>query len=239
MRAGIFKTKITKVFDMGVQETRHFQLDFGPGTEFDFEPGQFVNTLAPSAEDPQKIIKRPYSIASAPYEKGHLDLCWKRVGGGFMTNYLWKLKEGDTLQIQGPLGRFTLKQPLPKRIAFVATGTGIAPFRAMIYDLLHKRTDRDLWLLFGNRYDTDILYHEEWKALEKKHSNFHYAPTVSRTPGWGGEEIYVQKLLPKYLKTPQDTHLYICGLTNMINEVQQTTVEMGFAKEQVFFEKYD
>lgn len=239
MRAGIFKTTIETVLDMGVQENRHFKLTFEPGTEFDFVPGQFVNAMAPSNEDPNKLIKRPYSIASAPYQKGYIDLVWKRIEGGFMTNYFWKLKQGDSLQIQGPLGRFTLKEPLPKRIAFVATGTGIAPFRSMIYHLFYQNTDREVWLLFGNRYDTDILYHEEWKALEKERPNFHYVPTVSRTPGWGGEEVYVQKLLPKYLRTPQDTHVYICGLTKMINEVQETTLQMGFPKEQVFFEKYD
>jgi NAD(P)H-flavin reductase len=156
-----------------------------------------------------------------------------------MTNYFMKLKEGDHLQIQAPLGRFVLKKPFPQRIAFVATGTGIAPFRAMIFQLLKEGTDRDLWLIFGNRYETDILYDEEWKELAEKHSNFHYVPTVSRPKTWTGEKEYVQGLLPKYLKTPADTHVYICGLTNMINEVQKTALEMGFTKEQVFFEKYD
>lgn len=239
MKAGIFSTRIEAIKDLGVQETRHFELVFEPGTAFDFEPGQFVNTMAPSSEDKAKIIKRPYSIASPPFLKGHIDLVWKRVEGGFMTNYLWKLKEGDGLQIQGPLGRFTLKQPLPKRIAFVATGTGIAPFRAMVHELFKKGTDREIWLIFGNRYETDILYDEEWKELAKQRANFHYLPAISRPQQWKGEKEYVQKLLPKYLKTPADTHVYICGLTNMINEVQKTALEMGFTKEQVFFEKYD
>lgn len=239
MKAGIFQTRIERVIDLGVQETRHFKLVFEPGTIFEFDPGQFVNTMAPSSEDKNKIIKRPYSIASAPFQKGYIDLVWKRVEGGFMTNYLWKLKEGDVLPVQGPLGRFTLKTPLPRRIAFVATGTGIAPFRAMIHQLLKDGTNRELWLIFGNRYETDILYDEEWKALAVKHSNFHYVPAVSRPQAWTGEKEYVQKLLSKYLKTPQETHVYICGLTNMINEVQKAAEAMGFAKEQVFFEKYD
>ncbi len=238
MKAGIFMTRIEELIDMGVQETRHFKLVFEPGTVFDFDPGQFVNTMAPS-DDGQKIIKRPYSIASPPYEKGYIDLVWKRVEGGFMTNYLWKLKQGDSLQIQGPLGRFLLKEPLPRHIAFVATGTGIAPFRSMIFQLFKNGTDRDIWLIFGNRYETDILYDEEWKALAKKHSNFHYLPTVSRPKTWTGEKEYVQKLLPKYLTSPQEIHLYICGLTNMINDVQKTALEIGLPKDQIFFEKYD
>lgn len=239
MKAALFNARIEKIIDMGVQETRHFKLVFEPGTSFEFEAGQFVNTMAPSNEDPQKIIKRPYSIASPPYEKGYLDLVWKRVEGGFMTNYLWKLKQGDALQIQGPLGRFGLKKPLPARIIFVATGTGIAPFRSMILQLFKDGTDREVWLIFGNRYETDVLYDEEWKELAQRHPHFHYLPTVSRPRHWKGEREYVQKVLAQHISSPQDAHLYICGLTNMINEVQKTALEMGFAKDRIFFEKYD
>lgn len=238
MKAGIFTTKIEKVIDIGVQETRHFKLVFERGALFDFEPGQFVNAMAESKEN-GKVIKRPYSIASPPYEKGYIDLVWKRVEGGFMTNYFWKLKKGDTLQVQGPLGRFGIKKPLPRRIVFVATGTGIAPFRSMILQLFKEGTDREVWLIFGNRYETDILYHEEWQALAERYSNFNYVPTVSRPQNWSGEREYVQKMLEKYIPSPQDAHLYICGLTNMINEVQNTALRMGFVKEQIFFEKYD
>ena len=239
MKAGIFTTRIDQVIEMGVQDTRHFKLVFQPPVDFDFEAGQFVNAMAPSNEDPQKIIKRPYSIASPPYEKGYFDLVWKRVEGGFMTNYFWKLKEGDQLQIQGPLGRFNLKKPLPAHLIYVATGTGIAPFRSMILQLFKDGTDRHIWLIFGNRYESDILYHDEWEDLAKKHSNFHYLPTVSRPVNWKGEKEYVQKVLAKSIRSTENSHVYICGLTNMINEVQSTALQMGFQKDQVFFEKYD
>lgn len=238
MKAAIFDTRIEKVLDLGVQETRHFKLVFPPAAPFDFDSGQFVNALVNSAEQ-GKLVKRPYSIASPPYEKGSIDLVWKRIEGGFMTNYFWKLKEGDTLQVQGPLGRFGFKKPLQKHLVFVATGTGIAPFRSMIFQLFKDGTDRDVWLIFGNRYETDILYDDEWKDLAVKHSNFHYLPTVSRPKQWTGEREYVQKVLAKQKFPPAETHVYICGLTNMINEVQKTALETGFPKEQILFEKYD
>lgn len=238
MKAAIFTTRIEKILDLGVQETRHFKLVFEPGAPFEFDAGQFVNIIA---EPPQagKTVKRPYSIDSPPYEKGYIDLVWKRVEGGLMTNHLWTLKEGDPVTIQGPLGRFGFKKPLAKRIVFVATGTGIAPFRAMIKQLFKEGTDREVWLIFGNRYETDILYDEEWKDLAQKHSNFRYLPTVSRPKHWTGETAYVQHLLRKQIPPPQDTHLYICGLTNMITEVEKAALEVGFAKDQILFEKYD
>ena len=238
MRAAIFVTTIEKIVDLGIQETRHFKCVFEPNTVFEFDPGQFVNIIA---EINQKTLKRPYSIDSPPHWKGFLDLCWKRVEGGPMTNHLWKLKEGDKLKIQGPLGRFTVKKPLPKAIIFISTGTGIAPFRAMIHELLNQGAECEIWNIFGNRYVEDILYKEEFEKLAAEHKNFHNVFTVSRPkPGtWEGETQYVQFMLKKHIQDPADKHIYICGLTNMITEVQKTATEMGFTKEQVFFEKYD
>ena len=238
MKAGIFTTTIEKIANMGVQETRHFKLVFEPGTLFDFEAGQFANVLVPETPE-HKALKRPYSIASPPIWKGFFDLCWKRVEGGIATNYMWTLKEGDKLQIQGPLGRFVVKQPLPKTIIFVSTGTGIAPFRSMFHVLLDTKAPCEIWNIFGNRYDEDILYQKEFEDLAAKHPNFHNVFTVSRPKTWKGETQYVQFMLKKHIPDPKDKHVYICGLTNMINDVQKTAAEMGFTKDQIFFEKYD
>ena len=239
MRAGIFTTTIEKLEEMGIQETHHFRLVFEPGAVFDFEAGQFANVLVPEAPD-HKAVKRPYSIASPPHWKGGFDLCIKKVEGGIATGYLWTLKQGDKLQIQAPLGRFTLKKPLPKTLIFVSTGTGIAPFRSMIHTMLHEgMTDIEIWNIFGNRYDEDILYQKEFEDLAAQYKNFHNIFTVSRPKTWKGEKEYVQFLLKKHFTDSRDKHIYICGLTNMINEVQGVAAEIGFTKDQVFFEKYN
>ncbi len=238
MKAGIFTTTIDEIIDMGVQETRHFKCVFEPNTPFDFEAGQFVNIMATHPAE-NKLIKRPYSIASPPFQKGSIDLCWKRIAGGFMTNHLWDLKKGDKLQVQGPLGRFTVKQPPPKTLVYVSTGTGIAPFRSMILQLLQDGATNEIWNIFGNRYDEDILYQKEFEDLAVKHKNFHNVFTVSRPKAWKGEKEYVQFMVKKYVPDPKDKHIYICGLTNMIMDVQKTALESGYAKEQIFYEKYD
>ncbi len=238
MKAGIFTTTIEKIADLGVQDTRHFKLVFDSGTEFDFEAGQFLNVLVPETSS-HKALKRPYSIASPPLWKGFVDLCWKRVEGGIATNFMWTLKEGDKLQIQGPLGRFTPRKPLPKTIIFISTGTGIAPFRSMIHVLLNEKAPCDIWNIFGNRFEEDVLYQEEFEELAAKHPNFRNVFTVSRPKTWKGETQYVQHMLTKYIPDAKDKHIYICGLTNMINEVAAAAAAIGFTKDQIFFEKYD
>lgn len=237
MRAGLFVTTIESITEMGVQDTRHYKLAFAPGTVFEFEAGQFFNAMIPNEV---KVIKRPYSIASSPNWKGFLDLCIKKVPGGLATEYIWTLKQGDKLEIQGPLGRFCLShKPLPKRVVFISTGTGIAPFRSMIHDLLEKKADVEIWNIFGNRYEEDVLYKEEFEELERKHTNFRNVFTVSRPKKWTGETQYVQHMLTKYITSPEGTNIYICGLTNMILEVERTALEAGFTKQQIHYEKYD
>jgi len=97
MRAGIFTTTIEEIKDLGVQDTRHFKLAFEKDVDFHFEAGQFVNIMV---ETPEKLVKRPYSIDSPPHWKGFIDLCWKRVEGGLITNILWNFKAGEKLASQ-------------------------------------------------------------------------------------------------------------------------------------------
>ncbi len=237
MKAGIFTTTIKKIVQL-TKDTKHFELHFEEGVDFDFSAGQFVSFIV-NPPGSEKTIKRPYSIASSPLQKGFIDIVWKRIEGGLVTNYSWDMNEGESLKIQGPLGRFTMKEPYPKRIAFVSTGTGIAPFRSMFHYLLQTKAPVEIFNIFGNRYESDILYQKEFEDLAEKHSNFQNVFTISRPESWQGEKEYVQFLLKKYLKEAQDTHIYICGLSNMITEVQQKAEEMGFSKDQIFFEKYD
>ncbi len=239
MKAGIFTTTIEKIENLGIQETRHFKLAFEPGTFFEFDAGQFVNLLLPETPE-RKAIKRAYSIASPPIWKGYLDLCIKLVPNGAGTPWIWTLKEGDKLTVQGPLGRFTAPKPLPKRIVYISTGTGIAPFRSTIHTLLDQKADVEIWNIFGNRFAEDLYYKEEFEELARKHSNLKNIFTVSRpNESWKGEKEYVQFMLKKHIPGPTDTSIYICGLTDMINEVVKTATEMGFEKGQIHFEKYD
>ncbi len=237
MRAGIFTTTIQEIQQFGA-DTRHFRVAFPAGTEFRFQAGQFVNFILDLPGQP-KTIKRPYSIASPPIWNGYLDFIWKRVEGGIVTNHLWDMKQGEPLKIQGPLGVFTFRKPMPKNLVFVSTGTGIAPFRSMIHELVHQGTSCKIWNFFGTRYEDQILYQNEFEELAKKYAGLRNVFTVSRPRTWTGEKDYVQILLKKYIQDVSDTHIYICGLTKMIQDVVKTATEMGFVKEQLFFEKYD
>jgi CDP-4-dehydro-6-deoxyglucose reductase len=107
---------------------RHFVFEAPQMARLDFIPGQFVS-LTDSVES--REITRAYSIASAPGEGNRFELCLNRVDDGAFSPHLFDLSPGDAVEMQPPLGTFTLRQPLRDSL-LIATGTGIAPFRSML-----------------------------------------------------------------------------------------------------------
>lgn len=230
----IFQTTLEVSYEL-CPGTKHFR--FRLHNPFSFKAGQFVMVYALNHPENRK---RPYSIASPPSLPNALEFCLNRVEGGFMSNYLCDLKGGEGVPMEGPYGKFTVREPIERGVLFVATGTGIAPFRSQIYDLLgtEKSEGKEIWLFFGIRYETDILYESEWKRLASKHPNFHYIQTISRPKNWTGEVGYVQEKIKKYITDPEGLNVYICGLPKMVEDVQATCLAMGFPKEKIHFEKY-
>lgn len=233
-------TTLGKIFHL-TDTVRTFRLRFPEGRWVPFKAGQFCMVHVPKGEHDDKPLKKAYSICSAPFETGYLDLCIKLVEGGFATNWFWTLKEGDSVTITIPYGGFVLKEPIEDDLIFIATGTGIAPLRSMAKVLLRNGFRKTILLVFGVRYEDEILYEEEFRELEKKHPNFKFIPTISRPrhpETWKGEIGYVQEKLKKYASDPKGKQIYVCGLVPMIEAVQKTAEEIGFDKKRVHFEKY-
>jgi ferredoxin-NADP reductase len=220
--------------------TCHLEFEVKGVARFGFVAGQWLSfkTNKPDGEE----ITRAYSIASSPSEDNRFALCLNRVQDGFMSNFLCDMKEGAEIRCQGPFGDFILRPPLRDTI-FIATGTGIAPFRSMLHWLLAEEArhqGKHLWLLFGNRTEQDIYYHDEFLALAGKHANFHYLPTLSRGgPEWQGLRGYVQEHVPAIVQGRTDMHAYICGLDKMIKGNRELLKGFGWDRKSILYEKYD
>ncbi|MBI2076357.1 MAG: FAD-dependent oxidoreductase [Candidatus Aenigmarchaeota archaeon] len=202
--------------------------------DMDFKPGQFV--LVKSVIEGKTVVK-PYSIASSPSVKDHIELCIRKAGP--VSGYMCSLKPGDKLDVMGPAGHFVLKEPVLSDIVFVATGTGISALLPMIDTIFEKGTDKEVWLFFGNKTEDEIIYRDRFETLANKHKNFHFAPVLSRADEkWQGERGHVQDALRKYIFNPSDKEIYVCGILAMVEEVAKIAEEMGFKKEKIYFEKY-
>jgi len=220
--------------------TKHLEFEVNRVPRFGFVPGQWLSLKATTPDGEE--ITRAYSIASPPSENGRFAFCLNRVQDGFMSNHLCNLSEGAEITFQGPFGNFILRPPLRDTI-FIATGTGIAPFRSMLHWLLadqSRHEGRQFWLLFGARYEQDLYYRDEFERLAAEHSNFHFLPTLSRGgPEWRGLRGYVQEHVPSIVGDRTDVHAYICGLDKMVNANRELLKSRGWDRKQVLYEKYD
>lgn len=220
--------------------TKHLEFEVKGIARFGFVAGQWLSfkTNKPDGEE----ITRAYSIASPPTDDNRFALCLNRVQDGFMSNFLCDMKEGEQIRCQGPFGDFILRPPLRETI-FIATGTGVAPFRSMLHWLLAdpaRHQDRQFWLVFGNRTGNDIYYHDEFLRLAEQHPNFHYRPTLSRGgPEWRGLRGHVQEHVPGTIEGRSDMHAYICGLDTMIKANRDLLKSLGWDRKSILYEKYD
>lgn len=228
-------TRLEKIFHL-TDSVHTFRLRFPEGKWPPFQAGQFCMVQVPKENG--EIKKKAYSICSAPFEEGYVDLCIKLIEGGLATNWFWTLKEGDPVTVTVPYGGFLLKEPIDNDFVFIATGTGLAPLRSMVKTLLKNGCNRSITLIFGVRYEHEVLYADEFRELEKSHNNFRFIPTISRPKAWTGEVGYVQDKLKKFITSPQGKQIYVCGLIPMIEAVEKAAAEIGFDKKQIHFEKY-
>jgi len=218
--------------------TKHLEFEVA-AEKFGFVPGQWLSLKETNAQGEE--ITRAYSIASAP-SGNRFALCLNRVQDGFMSNHLCDLAEGSQVEAQGPFGNFILKPPLRDTI-FIATGTGIAPYRGMLRWLFadpSRHLEKQFWLIYGNRTPADIYYHDELQKLAAEHPHFHYMPTLSRADeSWPGLRGYVQDHVKPFAEGRTDLHAYICGLEKMVTANRELLKSLGWDRKSILYEKYD
>lgn len=216
-------------------DVRHFVFAVPEVQSLEFTPGQFVSFTEPFHG---KAITRAYSIASVP-DGNRFELCLNRVEGGLFSPYLFSLNPGGEVEMRGPLGYFTPKEPFRDSV-FIATGTGIAPFRGFMRSDAVTASDAAITLLFGTRYEAGILYRDEFEQFERSRARFRFLPTLTRpSDGWQGRTGRVQQHLDEVLGGRTDIDVYLCGLKAMVDDVRALLKARGFDRKQIIAEKYD
>jgi glycine betaine catabolism B len=221
--------------------TRRFFIEMPEAGPFNFEPGQFVTLDLPIHEKPARRL-RSYSIASWPNGTNIFELCIVLLDGGAGTTYLFnEVTVGTKITLRGPVGVFTLhEQALQNDLFLICTGTGIAPFRSMIQQVkLYNISHKNIYLIFGCRTKSDLLYFEELKELSDAMPGFHYIPTLSREQ-WDGANGYVHAVYENILQANPNpsASFMLCGWKAMIDEAKHKIIEMGYDKKAVHSELY-
>lgn len=192
-----------------------------PNAIFNFIPGQYIDVIGPGG------IRRSYSLANAPKTDGTLELHIRAVKKGEMSHYWFSQSAAnDLLRLNGPLGTFFLRNIAQRDLIFLATGTGIAPIKAMLEALPNLSADqqpRSITVLWGARHQSDLYI--DITKLPCTHS---YIPVLSRADvTWQGQRGYVQDALLRHMPDLRNAVVYACGSDAMINGAKNTLTAAG------------
>ncbi|MBI3332324.1 hypothetical protein HYZ99_05225 [Candidatus Peregrinibacteria bacterium] len=207
---------------------------------FTFLPGQFVLFDVPASGNPQDVQTRAYSIASAPSEEDLLFVI-KLVPRGRASMWIEeRVEPGMTISFKGPFGALLLDRKTDKPYLFIATGTGIAPFRShILWSLEESHDTRPMHLIAGVVKRRDFFWEDQWKALEAEYPNLHaHASFLSGEPDWHVETGSVQERIRRIVKDPSNVSVYICGATEMVNNVQNLCHILGIPEQNIHTERY-
>jgi len=224
-----------KKFESKILRNKKFQdnnfiIEIEKPEGFTFEAGQFIMLYHDKS-------KRAFSIASTPSNET-IEILMQMHEGGKVSPYYHEKKVGDSVLLAGPFGVFKIMNPNVEELVFISAGTGLAPLRSMLKDVLEKNPDKKVTLLFGFR--NDYFFQEDLEELEKKHPNFKIHCSCSKPKDdWKGLEGRITLHIKELITSPEGKDVYITGPDKMMDDVRETLEkEIGFKEEQIHIEKW-
>ncbi len=199
---------------------------------------------ARAAADPDRMIRRAYSIASESRADEYVEFYLTLVMSGELTPRLFNLKVKDRLYV-GPkaVGVFTLDKAPGKHLLMIGTGTGLAPYMSMLRSELECNGPRTFVVVHGARYSWDLGYRTELTGLARHCANFRYIPVITRPSEdvtWRGRSGYLQNLIASgaveeetgLALTPDNFDIFMCGNPGMIESIIGWAEARGFTRDK-------
>ena len=205
--------------------------------EFPFFAGQYLDVMLPQNR------RRSFSIANAPDRDQLIELHIRKVASGEFTQQLFNgMKEKTLLRIEGPLGQFWFRKESPRPALLIGGGTGYAPLRSMLRDLLSVGDRRPLHLYWGAQARQGLYEDEQVRALSATHPNLRYTPVLSEPlpeDNWTGRRGLVHAAALEDHPQLQGFDVYASGPPAMVEAVRHEFTERGLPAQQLFFDSFD
>lgn len=187
-----------------------------------YRPGQYIDFLLASGD------RRSYSMATAPHLQevsSALELHIRHLPGGKFTDHVFGgLKAAEILRFEGPFGTFFLREDSDKPIVLLASGTGIAPVKAILEHIEHKRIGRPVILYWGARRRADLYLHSWAVEFEERYPTLRYVPVLSHSPqeeNWQGRKGLVHLAVMTDLPDLAGYQVYACGAPLMVEAARR------------------
>jgi ferredoxin-NADP reductase len=225
------ETKTTKTFKLTPNK------ELGTDELAYFRPGQYLS-LKVNVNGVE--ITRPYSIASSPSDvlKGFYELTIRKEENGFLTTYIWdQWKVGTKIESSGPEGFFYFDRLRDsKQIVGIAGGSGITPFRSIAKAIIEGEIDAKMTLLYGSSEEEDIIYYDEFKALEKQFPEklkIVYILSCEVVSLEGCEQGFITAdIIRKYCDV-KNSSFFLCGPQIMYNFVEKELMEFNLPARRI------
>lgn len=203
---------------------------FTPDKPLSFRPGQYLEWTLGHAKVDGRGNRRYFTIASSPTEDTlQLGVKFYDPSSSFKRALL-ALKPGDTIMAGQLAGEFTLPRDPSVKLAFIAGGIGITPFRSMVKDLVDRGEKRDAVLFYSNRNADEIAYRDVFDdARAKLGMKTHYVITGDAAVGSRIDAEMFRRELPDY----RERMFYLSGTHAMTNAFAHTLHEMGVPRAHV------
>jgi len=183
-----------------------------------------------------KTVKRPYTPSSVPGTTGYFDLTVKRYEAGLVSRYLHDRQVGDTVLMSGPNSGGHWTDGMAKRVGLIAGGTGITPMISIIRWILATGLEAELFLVFANNSEADIIFRDEWESNAREHAHFHVYHVLEQPPaGWTqGRGRITEEILRGHLPAPaSDTAVFLCGPPLMVDALERTLQDIGYSEQSI------
>ena len=191
---------------------------------FSWQSGQYVDVMLPGDR------RRSFSLANPPHDAEHLELHVRRAPGGAFSEFVFGgMKPGSLLRIEGPLGQFVY-QAGERPLLLIGGGTGYAPLKAIIREVLDGRSRRDLVLYWGARGAAD-LYEDSWlRTLAAQQPRLHYTGVTGRL---------VHEAVLQGVAGLAGYDVYAAGPPAMIDAIRSALPRQGADPARIFFDSFD
>jgi ring-1,2-phenylacetyl-CoA epoxidase subunit PaaE len=233
-------------------DARSFVLEDPRGGTLSFVPGQFVTVLVTIDG---VTHRRAYSISSGTDELPRVRLTVKRVAQGVVSNHLNEhVRAGDTLDLLGPSGAFTLDEAaagtpdraLPEHLWMFAGGSGITPVYALARAALAANPWTRVTLVYANRSASSVIFREDLAALAREHgARFalrsvleHAEPDAPDAPFVGRLDRAMASRVCDELALPADALCFVCGPEPMMDAVREVLVDRGVDRARIREERF-
>jgi Na+-transporting NADH:ubiquinone oxidoreductase subunit F len=235
-----FTATVARIRDL-THDIKEVTLDLIEPDSIELTAGKFIQLQTPEYELTDEPVYRAYSVSSAPSSKNRVEVEIRQVPNGICTTYVHKyMKEGDEVIFNGPYGDFFLRDT-DRDVVCIAGGSGMAPVKAILLDMVEKKVNRKVRYFFGAVTKRDLFLVDEMRALENELPDFKYIPALSEPlpeDEWEGETGLITDVLDSHLESGDNLEAYLCGSPGMIDACINVLTNNGVPEELIYYDKF-